>query len=101
MDISLSGYLLVALLLFGHVVTVAVVALISYAGLNIARLQPDIRYLFWPTFLGGLAAWGYTAKKILTEATPFHWWWEKSLTWYAALALCGLILGIFLQRSKM
>jgi hypothetical protein len=101
MDISLSGTLLAGLLLFAHLIAAAVVALIAYAGMNIVRLQPDISYLFWPTFIGGSLAWGYTARKLLTSNVPFHWWWDSSLTWYAALAVGGLIVGIFIQRSKL
>jgi hypothetical protein len=45
MDVILSGTLLAAVLLFGHIISAAILALIAYAGMNVFRLQPDIRYL--------------------------------------------------------
>lgn len=101
MDVSLSGTLLAVVLLFGHIIAVAVVALVAYAGMNVVRLQPDIRYLFWPTFIGGSLAWGYTAKKLLTSNVPFSWWADTALSWYALLAVGGLIVGILIQRSRL
>ena len=101
MDVSLSGTLLAAILLFGHLVAAALVALVAYAAMNVVRLQPDIRYLFWPAFLGGTLAWGFTARKLLTSNVPFSWWADTALSWYAFLTLGGLFIGIFLQRRKL
>jgi hypothetical protein len=101
MDVILSGTLLAAVLLFGHIISAAILALIAYAGMNVFRLQPDIRYLFWSPFIGGALAWGYTARKLLTSQVPFSWWADSALTWYAILAIGGLFVGILLQRRRL
>ena len=101
MDPSLSGTLLAALLLLGHLIAAAVIALIAYSVMKVLRLQPDIRYLFWPTFIGGTLAWGYTTYKLLTSFVAFKWWADTAMIWYAILALGGMLVGIFLQRSKL
>lgn len=101
MDLSLSGTFLAVLLLFGHILAVAVVSLVSYATMNVFRLQPDIRYLFWSTFIGGSLAWGYTARKLLVSNIPFSWWADQAMTWYAVLTLGGLIVGILMQRRHL
>jgi len=101
MDISITGTLLAFLLLFGHIIAVAVVSLVSYGTLNVLRWQPDIRYLFWPAFLGGTLAWGFTAKRLVTTELPFSWWADTALSWYGFLMLGGLVVGIVLQRRRM
>ncbi len=101
MDISISGTLLALLLLFGHVVAVAVTALVSYGVLNVLRRQPEITYLFWPAFIGGSVAWAYTARKLVTSELPFSHWSHSAFTWYAFLTVGGLLVGIFLQRRRM
>lgn len=101
MDISLTGTLLAIVLLFGHLVAVAVGSLVAYGVLNVARLQPDIRYLFWPMFIGGSVAWGYTARELFHTHMPFSTWSHSAFTWYAVLALGGLCLGVFLQRRRL
>jgi hypothetical protein len=101
MDVILSGTLLSAVLLFGHIIAVAAFALVAYATMNVIRLQPDIRYLFWSPFIGGSLAWGYTTRKLLTSQVPFSWWAESAFTWYAVLAVGGLFVGIMLQRRKL
>jgi hypothetical protein len=101
MDISISGTLLALLLLFGHIIAVAVTALVAYGVLNVLRRQPEISYLFWPAFLGGTLAWGYTARRLLTSDVPFSWWADSALSWYGFMMLGGLMLGIFLQRRRM
>jgi hypothetical protein len=101
MDISISGTLLALLLLFGHIIAVAVTALVAYGVLNVLRRQPEISYLFWPAFLGGTLAWGYTARRLLISDVPFSWWADSALSWYGFMMLGGLMLGIFLQRRRM
>ncbi|HEX2900311.1 MAG TPA: hypothetical protein VHS96_11390 [Bacteroidia bacterium] len=101
MDVSLSGTLLAAVLLFAHIIAIAALALVAYATMNVIRLQPDIRYLFWSPFIGGSLAWGYTAKKLLTSNIPFSWWADSALSWYGILAVGGLLIGIFIQRSRL
>lgn len=101
MDLSLSGTLLAVVLLFGHLIAVAVIALVAYATMNVFRLQPDIRYLFWSPFIGGSLAWGFTARKLLTSNLPFSWWADQALTWYGLLTIGGLVVGILLQRRHL
>ena len=101
MDISISGTLLAALLLFGHIIAVAVTALVAYGVLNVLRRQPEISYLFWTPFITGTLAWGYTARLLATSEVPFRFWSQTALTWYSALMFGGLMLGIFLQRRNM
>ncbi|MFM2376265.1 MAG: hypothetical protein RLZZ165_1362 [Bacteroidota bacterium] len=98
---TLSGTFLAALLLIGHLVAASVIALGAYAVMKVARLMPDIRYLFWATFIGGSLAWGYTAYKLLSYSVPFKWWADKALMWYALLAMGGLVVGVLIQRSKL
>lgn len=101
MDISISGTLLALLLLFGHIIAVAVTALVAYGVLNVLRRQPEISYLFWPAFIGGSLSWGYTARRLLISDVPFSWWADSALSWYGFMMLGGLVLGIFLQRRRM
>ena len=101
MDISVSGTLLAFLLLFGHIIAVAVTALVSYGVLNVLRRQPEITYLFWPAFIGGSVAWGYTARRLVTSDIPFSYWSNSAVAWYIFLMLGGLAVGILLQRRRM
>lgn len=101
MDISISGTLLAFLLLFGHIIAVAVTALVAYGVLNVLRWQPDIRYLFWTPLIGGTIAWAYTTRRLLTSDLPFSWYSHASFTWYGVLMLGGLLMGIYLQRRRM
>jgi hypothetical protein len=101
MDISITGTLLAALLLFGHIIAVAVTALVSYGVLNVLRRQPEISYLFWTPFITGTIAWGYTARLLVISDLPFRFWSDTAFTWYAVLMFGGLVLGIFLQRRNM
>jgi hypothetical protein len=101
MDISITGTLLAALLLFGHIIAVAATALVAFGVLNVLRRQPDIRYLFWMPFIGGTLAWGYTARLLATSELPFRFWSHTAFTWYAVFMFGGLVLGIFLQRRRM
>lgn len=98
---EIPGILLIVVLLFGHLIATSFVTLATYALLNIARLQPDISYLFWPGLIGGTIAWAFTARKILVSSTPFSWWYESAFTWYAILLAGGFAVGILIQRSKM
>jgi hypothetical protein len=101
MDISISGTLLAFTLLFGHVIAVAVTALVAYGVLNVMRRQPEITYLFWPAFIGGSVAWGYTARRLVTSSLPFSAWSDSAFSWYGFLMVGGLVIGILLQRRRM